>query len=110
MVGGPEQCHSSRSIHSLVLGEFCPGMGFGPVVLLLVAEGSEVLFNDLGLLLSQAVSLRVEGGQESVVKADLGADSSPASPGQLRYAVGDDIFQYCMLANHMFKKHPCQFR
>jgi hypothetical protein len=74
---GPERCHPSRSMHCVVVREFCQREEFDPVVLLVVAEGSEVLFHGLVLLLGLAVGLRVEGGLESVVDAHVGADSSP---------------------------------
>ena len=90
--------------------EFCHRKEFDPVVLLIVAEGSEVLFHGLVLLLGLAVGLQVEAGGESVVNAHVGADSRPESAGELRSADGNDIVFCAMLADHMLEKHKCQFR
>jgi len=97
-------------MHRVVLREFRQRKEFSPVVLLAVAEGSEILFHGLVLLLGLVVGLRVEGGRESVVDAHVGADSSPESAGELGSAVGDDIVWYAMLADHVPEKHTCQFR
>jgi len=47
---------------------------------------------------------------ESVIDAQMTADSSPKSAGELRDAVGDDIIWYTMFADHMLEKHTCQLR
>jgi len=47
------------------------GKEFGPVLLLTVAEGSEVVFHGLVLPHRLAVSLQVEGSQLSVVNAHV---------------------------------------
>jgi len=62
MVHGPERCHPSRSIHWVIVCEICQRKAFDPVVLLIVAEGSEVLFHGLFLLVGVAVRQRVEEG------------------------------------------------
>jgi len=85
-------------------------MEFGPVILIIVAEGSEVLFRGLVLPLGQAFGLRVEGGQESVVDTHVGADSSPELAGELRSAVGDNIVWYAVLADHLLEHYTFQFR
>ena len=80
------------------------------MILLIVVEGSEVLFHGLVLPLSLAVCLRWEGGQESVVDAHVGADTSPESAGAVCSAVGDDIVWHAVLEDHVLKNHTCQFR
>jgi hypothetical protein len=52
-------------------------MEIGPVILLIVAEGSEALIHGLVLQLGPAVSLQMEGGRQSVVDAHEGADLNP---------------------------------
>jgi hypothetical protein len=59
-------------------------MEFGLDVLLLLAEGSEVLFHGLVLPLGLAIGLLVAGGKESVVNAHGGAHSNPESADALR--------------------------
>jgi len=92
------------------VGEFRQGKEFGPVILLIDAEGSEVLFYGLVLPLGLAVGLRVEGGRESLVDAHVGADSTPESAGELRSTVGDEIVWYAVVADHVLEKHTCQFQ
>jgi len=48
-------------------------MEFGPVILLIVAEGSTVLFRGQVLLLGLPVRQHVEGSQESQIDAHVGA-------------------------------------
>jgi len=95
---------------SVVVCDFRQGKEFGPVLLLIDTEGSEVLLHGLVLPLGLAVGLQVEGGPESVVDAHVGAHSSSELAGDLRSAVGDGIVWYAMLADHVLKKHTCQFR
>ena len=78
--------------------------------MLIVAEGSEVLFYGLVRVLGLAVGLRVEGGRQSVVDAYVGSDLKPESAGELRSAVGDNSVWYAVLVDHVLEKHMCQFR
>lgn len=49
MVHGPEQCHPSRSMHSVIVRQICQGIEFSPVVLFIVAKDSVVLIPGLVL-------------------------------------------------------------
>jgi len=109
MLHGPEWCYPSRSMHWDVVHEFRQKTEFGPVVLLVVADGSNILFDGLVLPLGLAVDLRAEGSWESVVDAHVGADLSPESASELRCAVCNTIVWYTMLADHVLGKHTCQF-
>ena len=78
-------------MHRVVVHKFFQGKEFGPVILLLVAEGSEVLFQSVVLPLSLAIGLWVECGRRSVVDVHVGAESNPTSASERRSAVCDDI-------------------
>jgi len=97
-------------MHSGDVRKFHQRKEFGPVVLLVVAAGWEVLFHGLVLPFGLAVCLVVEGGQESIVDTHVGEDSSRESAGELRSAVGDDVVVYAMLADHVLEEHRCHFR
>jgi hypothetical protein len=79
-----------------------------PVVLLVVAKGSELLFQCLVLPGGLTVRLRVEFGREEVINTEVGANSVPKLVGRLFATIGGDIISYASFADHMFEEHSFQ--
>jgi len=97
-------------VPGVVVREFRQWEELDPIILFVVAKGAEVLFHGLILTFRLAVGLWMECGGESVIDAQMRADSSPKSAGELRVTVGDDIIWYTMFADQVLEKHTCQLR
>jgi hypothetical protein len=96
-------------VDGVVVSERRQWKRFDPVVLLVIANGSEVLLHCLVLPLGLTVRLRVEGGHEAVIDIEVGPNSVPKSTGEFFAAIGGDIVWYAMFADSVFDEHSCYF-
>jgi hypothetical protein len=95
-------------MHGGIVREFRQKQELGPVILLVVAEVSKVLFLGSISLLRLAVCLGMECSRESVTYAHVTADSSPEWAGEMRAAVRDNVIRYAVFADPVLEQHPCQ--
>jgi len=94
-------------VDGVVVGKLRQQLQVDPVVLLLVAKGSEVPLHHLVLMLGLTVCQRVECGREAVIDTGEGATSVRKSPGKLFVVIGGDSVRYGMVADGVFNAHSC---
>jgi len=95
----PEGCHQHGMVDGVIVCTFCQRWQFNPVVLHVVAKGSEVIMHRLILPLSVTVCLQEEGGRKSVIDTEVGTYSVLKSTGKLPAAIGGDIVWYTTFAD-----------
>ena len=90
-VVGEERSLAGRGMDGVVVSELGEGEELLPVVLLVVAEGTQVLFEDLVDALGLAVGLWVERRGHVGLDVEESEEVSPEAGGEDLVAVGHDV-------------------
>jgi hypothetical protein len=90
-VVGEERGVAGRCVDRVVVGKLGAGQKLLPVVLLVVAEGTEILFQDLVDTFSLAITLWMERGRHVWLHVEEGNEVAPEVGGEDLVTVGHDV-------------------
>ena len=98
-----------RGLLSIVVGEFGEGKERFPIILLVVAVHSKVLFQNLIRSFCLSIGLRVEGGREVLLNVEVGKVGAPKVGGEGGATVGSDVERKTVESVDVLKEELSKF-